>query len=270
MLNWFDCSLFFTVCTCPLACIDRGRLDADIKLLSWQLRMFKPVSWVFGSAPGPAARVIGAASAAAANSGVVSEASSAGMAGGATVSNLLSGSFAEVIDAQSARYEVPAGVLQCVMKPMKNFYKVIALLLDVDRSRMWSEAIGNYAEMDALRKKLQPGHLLLFRSLQFKRSQYHSGGKFLDLSKRLKVRIDALPPTHDVYAKLCRAMKKGPLTIGDIAGLEGMAKGNKADLLCKICSVTHRILKEDQARMYMAFVFCCNDYMLLYIRQKKK
>ena len=98
------------------------RIDDDITLLSWKLRVFKPVSWVFGSAPGPAERVIGTPSAATANNSVVSEAGSAGMAGRLTGSNLLCVPFAEVIDAQRGRYEVPAGVLQCVMKPMKSFY----------------------------------------------------------------------------------------------------------------------------------------------------
>ena len=84
--------------------------------------MFKPVSWVFGSAPGLAEQVIGTPSAATANNSVVSEAGAGGLAGRLRGSNLLCVPFAGVIDAQGGRYEVLAGVLQCVMKPMKSFY----------------------------------------------------------------------------------------------------------------------------------------------------
>eukprot|EP00435_Cladocopium_sp_Y103_P001366 s5632_g1.t1 len=213
--------------------------------------MFEPIlSWATGAARGVSQADSGVVPGSPGGSGVVS--ANRAMAEPATKSKYIAQPFASVVDAQSGRYEVAAGVLMRIMKPVKSFYKVVALVMDVNRTRMWCEAaVGSHGEMDALQKKLQPGQLFAFRGLQFKRSQYHSGGKFLDLGKKQKVIVDALPPTHAGRADLLRVLKKGPSTQGDISGLEGLSKGNKADLVCKICSINHRILKEAQEKTEM-------------------
>lgn len=154
--------------------------------------------------------------------------------------------FMDVVDAQSARYEVPAMVMQSVLKPVQNFYKVVALVVDEKCGRMFCEAIGSQTEMSALQKKLEAGKPFLFRRLCFKRSIYVSGGKYLDLSKKQNVSVEHLPPTHSAYGELQRALRRGPTTMGDIAGLQGLEKGSKADLLCKTCTLKRRTMKEVQ------------------------
>ena len=169
------------------------------------------------------------------------------MSGSNANKHFIRASFAEVIEAQSCRYEVAAVVVERVMKAVKNFHKVIALLMDEKQNRMWCEAIGNKEEMEKLVGKLKVESLVLCRSLVFRRSQYHSGGRYLDLTRKQKVVLEALPPTDSGYAALKRAFRKGPDTPGEISHLQGLQNGNKADLTCKLCEITHRKVMERQA-----------------------
>ena len=131
--------------------------------------------------------------------------------------------------------------------PKRAFHKVIALLVDERQNRMWCEAIGSKPGMEALMQKLSVNALVIFQAPCFKRSPYHSGGRFLDLTRKQKVVVDALPPTDAAYVPLKHSVQKGPCTPGEIADLQGLQNGNKADLTCKICDLNHRIIKENQA-----------------------
>lgn len=160
---------------------------------------------------------------------------------------LLRSGFDEVVDAQSVRYEVPVVVLECVVKAVKSFYKCIALVMDEFRRRMWCEAIGAKADMEQLQQKLKPGALVCLRSLCFKKSVYHSGGKYVDLTKKQNVKVEPLPPTDPAYVALQKGVSFGPVTLGHIADLTTLGQGSKADLLCKICDLNVRVIKENQA-----------------------
>ena len=140
--------------------------------------------------------------------------------------------FDEVVDAQSVRYEVPVVVLECVVKPVKSFFKSIALVMDEFRRRMWCEAIGAKAELEQLQQKLKPGALMCFRALCFKKSVYHSGGKYIDLTKKQNVKVELLAPTDPAYVALQKSVSFGPVTLGQ---------------LCKICDLNVRVIKENQA-----------------------
>ena len=155
--------------------------------------------------------------------------------------------FDEVVDAQSVRYEVPVVVLECIVKPVKSFFKCIALVMDEFRRRMWCEAIGAKADMEQLQQKLKPGALMCFRALCFKKSVYHSGGKYIDLTKKQNVKVELLAPTDPAYVALQKSVSFGPVTLGHIADLTTLGQGSKADLLCKICDLNVRVIKENQA-----------------------
>ena len=155
--------------------------------------------------------------------------------------------FDEVVDAQSVRYEVPVVVLECIVKPVKSFFKCIALVMDEFRRRMWCEAIGAKADMEQLQQKLKPGALMCFRALCFKKSVYHSGGKYIDLTKKQNVKVELLAPTDPAYVALQKIVSFGPVTLGHIADLTTLGQGSKADLLCKICDLNVRVIKENQA-----------------------
>ena len=155
--------------------------------------------------------------------------------------------FDEVVDAQSVRYEVPVVVLECIVKPVKSFFKCIALVMDEFRRRMWCEAIGAKADMEQLQQKLKPGALMCFRALCFKKSVYHSGGKYIDLTKKQNVKVELLAPTDPAYVALQKSVGFGPVTLGHIADLTTLGQGSKADLLCKICDLNVRVIKETQA-----------------------
>ena len=149
--------------------------------------------------------------------------------------------FDEVVDAQSVRYEVPVVVLECIVKPVKSFFKCIALVMDEFRRRMWCEAIGAKADMEQLQQKLKPGALMCFRALCFKKSVYHSGGKYIDLTKKQNVKVELLAPTDPAYVALQKSVGFGPVTLGHIADLTTLGQGSKADLLCKICDLNVRV-----------------------------
>ena len=155
--------------------------------------------------------------------------------------------FDEVVDAQSVRYEVPVVVLECIVKPVKSFFKCIALVMDEFRRRMWCEAIGAKADMEQLQQKLKPGALMCFRALCFKKTVYHSGGKYIDLTKKQNVKVELLAPTDPAYVALQKSVGFGPVTLGHIADLTTLGQGSKADLLCKICDLNVRVIKENQA-----------------------
>ena len=155
--------------------------------------------------------------------------------------------FDEVVDAQSVRYEVPVVVLECIVKPVKSFFKCIALVMDEFQRRMWCEAIGAKADMEQLQQKLKPGALMCFRALCFKKSVYHSGGKYIDLTKKQNVKVELLAPTDPAYVALQKSVGFGPVTLGHIADLTTLGQGSKADLLCKICDLNVRVIKENQA-----------------------
>ena len=155
--------------------------------------------------------------------------------------------FDEVVDAQSVRYEVPVVVLECIVKPVKSFFKCIALVMDEFRRRMWCEAIGAKADMEQLQQKLKPGALMCFRALCFKKSVYHSGGKYIDLTKKQNVKVELLAPTDPAYVALQKSVGFGPVTLGHIADLATLGRGSEADLLCKICDLNVRVIKENQA-----------------------
>ena len=155
--------------------------------------------------------------------------------------------FDEVVDAQSVRYEVPVVVLECIVKPVKSFFKCIALVMDEFRRRMWCEAIGAKADMEQLQQKLKPGALMCFRALCFKKSVYHSGGKYIDLTKKQNVKVELLAPTDPAYVALQKSVGFGPVTLSHIADLTTLGQGSKADLLCKICDLNVRVIKENQA-----------------------
>ena len=91
--------------------------------------------------------------------------------------------FDEVVDAQSSHYAVPAVVIVSIVKKVQNFFKVVSLVMDKKKNRMWCEAVGPQTDMETLQKSLPAGKIVFFKSLCYKRSPWHSGGKFLDLSK---------------------------------------------------------------------------------------
>lgn len=162
------------------------------------------------------------------------------------LSKLRETTFDDVVDAQSAHYQVPAIVMLSITKKVQSFSKLLALVMDEKRGKMWCEAIGSQAEMDTLATTLSPGKPMMFSCLCYKRSQWHSGGKYLDLTKKQKVKVVALAPTHSSHSKLMATRKDGPATLGDIAGLRGLERGHKADLTALVCSVETKILKDGQ------------------------
>lgn len=105
-------------------------------------------------------------------------------------SKLRTTTFDDVVDAQSAHYAVAAVVLLSLSKKVQSFHKIVACVIDEKRNRMWCEAIGSQSEMDGLLKILVQGKPVLFSSLCYKRSAWHSGGKFLDLTKKQKVKVE--------------------------------------------------------------------------------
>ena len=119
--------------------------------------------------------------------------------------------------------------------------------MDEFRRRMWCEAIGAKAEMEQLHQKLKAGVLMCFRALCFKKSVYHSGGKYIDLTKKQSVKVELLAPTDPAYVALQKSVSFGPVTSGHIADLTTLGQGSKADLLCKICELNVRVIKENQA-----------------------
>ena len=163
------------------------------------------------------------------------------------MSKLRTTTFDNVVDAQSQHYAVAAVVLLGIVKKVQTFYKVVACVMDEKRNRMWCEAIGSQTEMESLLKTFVLGKPLLFSCLCYKRSQWHSGGKFLDLTKKQKVKVEALAPTHASYQALKHVYKDGPKTLGDISGLQGLERGHKADLTGLVCSCDTKILKDNQA-----------------------
>ena len=163
------------------------------------------------------------------------------------MSKLRTTTFDNVVDAQSQHYAVAAVVLLGIAKKVQTFYKVVACVMDEKRNRMWCEAIGSQAEMESLLKTFVLGKPLLFSCLCYKRSQWHSGGKFLDLTKKQKVKVEALAPTHASYQALKHVYKDGPKTLGDISGLQGLERGHKADLTGLVISCETKILKDNQA-----------------------
>ena len=102
--------------------------------------------------------------------------------------------FMDVEDAKSRRWEAPAMVMQSVLKPVQNFYEMVALIVDEKCERVWCEASGSQTAMNASQKKLEARKPFLFRRICFKRSIHVSGGKFLDLSKKQNVDVEHLPP----------------------------------------------------------------------------
>eukprot|EP00435_Cladocopium_sp_Y103_P059574 s1725_g21.t1 len=155
--------------------------------------------------------------------------------------------FDGVVDAQSVRYEVPAVVLESTVKSVRTFYKCIVLVMDQAHGRMWCEAIGDKAAMEQLNQKFRPGAVFCFRGLCFKKSTYHSGGKYIDLSKKQNVKTDPLPPTDPTYVPLQRSVPHGPSTLGNIADLAGLANSSKADLRCKVCDMNQKLIQGIQA-----------------------
>lgn len=172
-----------------------------------------------------------------------------------TMLKLRTTTFDDVVDAQAAHYAVPAVVLSSIVKKVSTFYKLVACVMDEKRNRMWCEAIGSQGEMEGLLKSFVVGKPLLFSCLCYKRSPWHSGGKFLDLTKKQKVKVDALPPTHGSYATLKHVHKDGPTTLGDISGLRGLERGHKADLTGLVCSCDTKVLKDNQASVFKK-MFC--------------
>ena len=152
--------------------------------------------------------------------------------------------FDEVVDAQSVRYEVPVVVLECIVKPVKSFFKCIALVMDEFRRRMWCEAIGAKADMEQLQQKLKPGALMCFRALCFKKSVYHSGGKYIDLTKKQNVKVELLAPTDPAYVALQKSVSFGPGDVGSHCRPDDVGTGKQSrstDLLCKICDLNVRV-----------------------------
>lgn len=162
------------------------------------------------------------------------------------MSKLRSTTFDEVVDAQSRHYAVAAVVLTSTRKKVQTFHKLVACVMDEKRNGMLCEAIGSQAEIDSLLETFTVGKPLLFTSLCFKLSQWHSGGKYLDLTRKQKVKVEALPPTHEAHTLLKKTYKDGPTTLGDISGLQGLTGGHKADLTGLVVSCETRILKDGQ------------------------
>ena len=163
--------------------------------------------------------------------------------------------FDEVVDAQSSHYAVPAVVIVSIVKKVQNFFKVVSLIMDKKKNRMWCEAVGPQTDMETLHKSLPAGKSVFFKSLCYKRSPWHSGGKFLDLSKKQRVKVDPLPPVHEDYNDLQKVKKEPPNTLGTIAGLRGLDRGHKADLTGRICSFETKMLKDGKDRDGMSFIF---------------
>ena len=165
--------------------------------------------------------------------------------------------FDAVVDAQSQHYAVPALALASVTKQIQNFFKVVAVVMDKKRNRMWCEAIGSQGEMDTLVKTLQGGNMLLLSKLCFKKSPWHSGGKFLDLSKKQKVKVEHLQPVHSAYQTLQAIRKDGPATLGTIDGLRCLERGHKADLTGRVCSIETKILRDTQDSWCSKHIMTC-------------
>lgn len=169
---------------------------------------------------------------------------------GSMVSKFRTTTFDNVVDAQSQHYAVACVVLFGTMKKVQTFHKLVACVMDSNRNPMYCEAIGSEPEIESLQKLyFVIGKPLLVSALCYKRSTWHAGGKYLDLTKKQKVRVEALPPTHESFATLQKISKDGPLTLGDIAGLRGLEQGHKANLTGVAVSCHTKILKDGQAGM---------------------
>ena len=103
--------------------------------------------------------------------------------------------FDEVVDAQSSHYAVPAVVIVSIVKKVQNFFKVVSLVMDKKKNRMWCEAVGPQTDMETLQKSLPAGKIVFFKSLCYKLQKAVYGLKqahlawllsFRDHTQRLK------------------------------------------------------------------------------------
>ena len=150
--------------------------------------------------------------------------------------------FAGVVDARSSAFQVPAIIVDCRVKKVKNFYKMAGFALDCERGGLWFETIGQLPALQALGDKMKCGSLVVFSKLNIKKSAYHSGGRCLDL--KAGTTVSGLPPVRVLYKDLQLAGREGFACNSKIALLQGLRRGQKADVLGKVTSVTVKDLKD--------------------------
>ncbi|CAE7893680.1 unnamed protein product, partial [Symbiodinium necroappetens] len=139
---------------------------------------------------------------------------------------------------------VPAIIVDCRVKKVKAFHKMVGFAIDRERGGMWFEAIGSLPVLQALADRMNRGKLVMFSKLCIKKSAYHSGGRYLDLSAKSGATVSGLPPVHAAYKDLQEALRDGYACNSKIALLEGMRRGQKADVIGKVIDVTLKSLKD--------------------------
>ncbi|CAJ1397188.1 unnamed protein product [Effrenium voratum] len=143
---------------------------------------------------------------------------------------------------------VAAVVVDSVMKPVKNFFKVAGLALDKELGGMWSEAVGDREPMKALHEIVKTGATIHFGRICMKQSKYHSGGRYMDIGARGGMVALPLPPLHPDYAALQVCNRHGFTCNSQIAQLEGLQRGQRADVMGKVSSISVKMLKGGKAK----------------------
>ena len=162
--------------------------------------------------------------------------------------------FSGVVDARSSAFQVPAVIVDCRVKKVKTFHKLVGFAIDRERGGMWCEAIGPLPVLQGLLDRMNRGKLVMFSKLCIKKSAYHSGGRYLDLSAKSGTTVSGLPPVHAAYKDLQDALRDGYACNSKIALLEGMRRGQKADIVGKVIDVTVKGLKDGNVSWQTRFI----------------
>ena len=162
--------------------------------------------------------------------------------------------FSGVVDARSSAFQVPAIIVDCRLKKVKTFFKLVGFAIDRERGGMWFEAIGSQPALQTLADRMSRGKLVMFSKLCIKKSAYHSGGRYLDLSAKSGATVSGLAPVHPAYKDLQEALRDGFACNSKIALLEGMRRGQKADVIGKVIDVTLKSLKDGSVSWQNRFI----------------
>ena len=70
--------------------------------------------------------------------------------------------FSGVVDARSSAFQVPAIIVDCRVKKVKAFQKMVGFAIDRERGGMWFEAIGSQQVLQAMADRMNRGKLVMF------------------------------------------------------------------------------------------------------------
>ena len=133
-------------------------------------------------------------------------------------------------------YKVPLKSLYIATKPVKNFHKAQGRLVDKKGNSIWFEITGADPQ-DVLNKSRQvmPGKVNVFKNLSVKTSQYHSGGRSLDLNPRSNVSLAPVAQSHPDCNQFVAGSTYPPKSY--IRGMSTCALGDRVDVIGRVREV---------------------------------